>query len=138
MSLPRVDILTASASAFALGVVGDLGLNILTRQDWFFEVGLRKYFRHHGILEAVFIAAGLMFASMWSAIALWNGSTHHKWFVPYLFVFGAFLDVAFRVLRLMPSLDCMYNVLHPVTSIVWAGGPLVVALWCARYFVSMY
>lgn len=136
--MSTVPILTASTAAFGVGFVGDAFLNYLTRQDWFADVGLRNYFLQHGNVEALFIAAGLMFASMWLCIAMWPRSTDDRWFLHYLVLFGAILDIAFRFCRIMPSLDDMYSQLHPITSIGWASGPLLVSFLAAKYYVSRY
>ena len=131
----RLTIETASIGAFVFGITADIALNVVTKQDWTPDVGLKDYFVKHGALESVFIAGGLLFGSMFTGLTFWGGDVNRVGTVPFLFAYGALLDVAFRRFRLMPTLDSMYNKLHPLTSILWAGGPLVLAYYTAKLLV---
>jgi hypothetical protein len=125
----------ATSSAFVVGLVGDILLNFST-QNLGYDFGLKKYFKHHGALEAMFIAAGLMWASMWLGLKLWPLDINHPDTVLFLFLFGSVVDVLFREYRLMPTLDGMYKSLHPFLSMIYAGGPLVLSYYAAKFYVT--
>lgn len=70
------------------------------------------------------IAAGLMFITMFVGLWMWGGNIGREKTALYLFVYASLVDQAFRHLRIMPTLDGMYEALDPVTSMFWAGGPI--------------
>jgi hypothetical protein len=123
----NTSIADASMSAFTVGFFADLALNYLTTtQDW--KVGLKGYFKKHGVMESAFIAAAIMYASMWVGFTLHGVVTPQMDQGVFIFVFGLIIDNLFRFGNLMPSLECMYNALSIPTSMFWAGGPLLFAL----------
>jgi hypothetical protein len=121
-------------TTFFFGAVADLLLNYITQNvligdPW----GLRSYFERHGIAEAMCIAGGLMYVTMWLGLKLWGNPNQPKTTL-FLFVFGAVVDfVLFRQGRMMPSLDGMYTAMSAPVSMAWAGGPLVMAYGLARF-----
>ena len=124
MSIP--DKLHASATAFVVGVIGDLLLNKGTRMG-VLRSGLLDYFNMHGIFESTMIAGGLMASSTWVAMGL-SPATTFKQLVLFMTLFGFGLDLMFRYGNLMPSLRGMYDTLKVFTSMLWAAGPLVFSL----------
>jgi hypothetical protein len=121
---------TVLSTAFVVGLIGDGLLNLIISNsdyDW----GLKEYFQTHGPLEAMFIASSLMMVTMASGLGLWGGVNKSNSYA-FLFVFGCLVDLAFRYLHLMPSLDKMYKHMYVVQSMVWAGGPLVFSLWLSE------
>lgn len=128
-----ITVQDAAVGAFVFGSIADLSLNYITRFDAFPDVGLRKYFKRHGVFEAMFIAGGLMFASTYIGLLLRPGNPTRDGGVLYLFVYGALIDILFREWHLMPTLDGMYDVLRPSTSMLWAGGPLAASYMITKY-----
>ena len=51
----------------------------------------------------------------------------HRDTIIYLFVFGCILDLFFRYLHIMPSLNGMYEKLSIPISMFFAGGPIASA-----------
>lgn len=105
--------------AFIVGVVGDAGLQIIVKSRGDL-VGLKKYFDQHGIGESLTIAGGMMFGFGWlfelSGLEMNNTN---------LFMYGGLLDIAFRKMRLFPSLDGYYESLTPLESFTFGGIPMV-------------
>jgi hypothetical protein len=129
-----ISVEQASTASLLLGIIGDIALNYLTRFKRFPDVGLRSYFALHGPVESVMIAGGLMFVSMFVALNLLKLSSYNT--VSGLFVIGIVIDLLFRYLRIMPSLDGMYKSLNVIHSALWAGGPLVASYILGRYMYN--
>jgi hypothetical protein len=127
-----VTVLNASATAYAVGIAGDIGLQLITSQPGLPGWGLRDYFKRHLPAEALMIAAGLMFATMWLLLTVWGGDPGRPGTAAYLFVAGGVVDLAFRYLRIMPTLDGMYEALSVPVSMFWAGGPILFSYLLAR------
>ena len=106
------------SKAFVVGVVGDILLQILTKESDI--AGLRKYFDIHGSIESVTIAGGMMYAfgSMYELSGLPLNNMN-------LALYGGSLDMVFRHLRVFPSLDSYYDALDPVESVIWGVIPMV-------------
>lgn len=109
-----------------IGGAGDLLLQYGDAQGLGEGWGLRGYFKTHGSFESVMIATGMM----GSFIAIYE----HLFPVSFwgLAVYGAALDIAFRTLRPMPSLDGYYAAMSPVKSVVWGAIPAVSPLVVVR------
>lgn len=106
--------------SFFIGLFGDIILQGIV----YFRgniAGLKKYFQIHGPFEAVLIAAGIMFISAYSFML-----SGLKFSYTNLFIFGGILDLLWRYLRLMKSLDSYYAALDPVTSFIWGGIPMII------------
>jgi hypothetical protein len=117
------------AIAALTGFVGDGLLQIIARTTPY-EWGLRGYFDQHGSAEALFIAAGML--AMFFTILLAFP------FIPVNFltlaVYGALLDILFRLTGIFPSLDGYYRSLNPVESIIWGAIPMMLPLLFAKIF----
>lgn len=113
-------MLSYSIKAFFVGIVGDFCLQLIVKQRGNFA-GLRDYFKQHGIVESLMIAGGLMFILAYiyemTGLPLNNGM---------IFIYGGLWDIAFRQLRIMPSLDGYYRALNPIQSFVWGGIPMLI------------
>lgn len=105
--------------SFFIGFFGDAILQLITyfRGD---IAGLKKYFQIHGSFEALLIAGGIMFISTYVFMAL-----KLKFSYAILFLYGGILDLLWRYLRLMKSLDSYYEALDPITSFIWGGIPMI-------------
>ena len=109
--------------AFFIGMIGDLTLQQIVKYQGNFA-GLRDYFNQHGILESMMIGAGIMFIATYVYQQLKLPLT-----VPYLFIYGGILDILFRQLNLMPSLEhTYYAALNPIMSFIWGGIPMIMIL----------
>jgi hypothetical protein len=128
---------SASMGAFVFGFGFDLLLNILVRTHGFWDVGLLEYFNIHNTLEAMCIAGGLMLICMWAILTLWGGDPNRDGTTEFIFVAGMMIDVIFRLFHIMPSLDEMYTKLSPITSMLWAGGPLAASFLVTKYYISV-
>lgn len=109
--------------AFFIGVLGDMILQTIVKLKGNFA-GLKGYFEQHGILESLMIAGGIMFIS-----------THFYQLaklpitIPYLFIYGGILDILWRQLNLMPSLEnTYYKAVNPIQSFIWGGIPMMMIL----------
>ena len=114
--------------SFFIGVIGDAILQMITKyrdsQGKNFA-GLRDYFKHHGIFESLLIAGGIMFICTYLYLILGLPLSPPK-SLPYLFIYGGLLDVLWRQLNLMPSLEhTYYAALNPVLSFIWGGIPML-------------
>lgn len=121
-----------AVAGFVVGFVGDAGLNFLTQVAKVLDAGLVDYFPLHGTFEALCIAGGLVALVTFVSLIIWTRVFKMSLydFIPtaiYLFIFGAVLDLAFRYLHLMPTLDGMYEYLSIPVSMFFAGSPLVAA-----------
>ena len=106
--------------AFLIGFMGDCALQLYTETQGDL-VGLKEYFKIHGGLESKFIAGGMMylFAYIFELSGLPKTNVN-------LFLYGGALDVAFRQLKLMDSLnETYYKNISPINSFVWGGIPFV-------------
>lgn len=112
---------TYKDKAFLTGLFGDLALQIITYNYNGDFAGLKEYFKQHGIFESLMIAAGMMYFFGFILELLKISPTFKN-----LAIYGTILDVAFRVLRLYPSLDNYYEALTPLESIIWAIIPLYI------------
>lgn len=116
----KMDIRT---KAFFIGVIGDLTLQLIVKMNGEFA-GLKDYFKQHGILESSMIAGGIMFISIYVYQLLKLPLT-----IPYLFIYGGILDILWRQLNLMPSLEhTYYAALTPFQSFIWGGIPMLMIL----------
>lgn len=127
-----IDICNATIIGFIIGFIGDLGLNISTQRLRILDAGLINYFPLHGTVEAAFIAGGLVSFCVYISLLLWEkvimrkkiSEIKHRDTIIYLFVFGCILDLFFRYLHIMPSLNGMYEKLSIPVSMLFAGGPI--------------
>ena len=118
-------------SGFLTGMIGDIALQLIVyvRGDL---AGLRDYFALHGVLESIFIAAGILFTSGWVYERLNLPMTYTS-----IFLYGCLVDIFYRNLHLMPSLDPTYHAaLSPWLSMVWGGISLILVLAMNRFLVS--
>jgi len=102
------------------GFFGDLGLQFLDQGNW----GLTDYFEKHGNPDAPFLAAGMM-GIFGGAFVLYMG---RKPDLKECFLYGGSLDLVFRFLRPMKSLDAYYEKMPIYLSFIWGGIPLAIAL----------
>lgn len=109
------------------GFLGDLGLQTLDRGTW----GLTEYFQKHGKLDSMFIASGMM--SIFGGLFVL--STGRPPTYPEAFLYGGSLDLLFRYLRPMTSLNGYYAALSPPVSFVWGGIPFLMALTLSNFTV---
>jgi hypothetical protein len=130
----NLDSSTITTAAMAVGLIGDGILNWATQDGSKYNFGLRGYFKTHGSLEAMFIAGTIMWVTMWLALKAWPHGNRHPHIILFLFLFGSITDILYRELRLMPSLDGMYEEFSPMVSMFWAGGPLVLAYLIASLY----
>jgi hypothetical protein len=128
---------SASLGAFVFGFGFDLILNILVHTPNFWDVGLYNYFNIHHTLEAMCIAGGLMLICMWGILTLWGGDPNRSGTVGFIFLIGMIIDVIFRVFHIMPTLNEMYIKLGPITSMLWAGGPLAASFLATKYYITI-
>lgn len=113
-----------ATAGFFTGMIGDILLQLITYYRGNFA-GLRDYFALHGVLESIFIAAGILFTAGW----LYDYVGLPKTYL-YIFIYGCLLDIIYRNLHLMPSLDPTYHAaLPPWLSMVWGGISLVLVLF---------
>jgi len=109
--------------AFLIGVVGDFILQIIVKLKGDFA-GLKDYFNQHGMMESLMIGGGIMLISTYLYQILKLPLT-----LPYLFLYGGILDILWRQLNLMPSLEhTYYAALTPFQSFIWGGIPMVMIL----------
>lgn len=108
--------------AFLVGFFGDIGLQTISNQRGNIA-GLKPYFEKHGSHESALIAAGLMF--LWAWIWELSGLPQNNFL---LFLYGGVLDILYRNLNLMPSLEhTYYDAMDPISSFAWGGLPFVFA-----------
>lgn len=109
--------------SFFIGLLGDFILQQIVKYRGNFA-GLRDYFGQHGILESMMIGAGIMFIATYVYEQLKLPLTPI-----YLFIYGGILDILFRYLNLMPSLEhTYYSALNPIQSFIWGGIPMLMIL----------
>ena len=109
--------------AFFIGMIGDFTLQQIVKYKGNFA-GLRDYFKQHGVFESLCIAGGIMFISTYIYQQLKLPLT-----IPYLFIYGGILDVLWRQLNLMPSLEhTYYAALNPIQSFIWGSIPMMMIL----------
>ena len=106
--------------AFWIGVIGDFALQTIVRYRGNFA-GLKDYFKQHNMFESLMIAGGLM--CLLAKLYVMTGLPLNNY---YLFIYGGLWDLAFRYLRLMPSLDGYYEALNHVQSFIWGGIPMLI------------
>jgi hypothetical protein len=111
-------------AGFLTGMIGDILLQLITYFRGNFA-GLRDYFALHGILESIFIAGGILFTAGWVYEYLQLPMTYI-----HIFIYGCLVDIIYRNLHLMPSLDPTYHAaLPPWLSMLWGGISLVLVLF---------
>jgi hypothetical protein len=116
-----------ATSGFFTGMIGDIILQIITHWRGNFA-GLRDYFFHHGILESIFIAGGILFTGGWIYQMLGLPLSY-----VHIFIYGCLLDIIYRNFHLMPSLDPTYHeALPPWLSMIWGGISMVLVLGMNR------
>ena len=109
--------------AFFIGLIGDLTLQSIVKLKGNFA-GLKDYFMLHGIFESACIAGGIMFIATYVYQRLKLPLT-----IPYLFIYGGILDILWRQLNLMPSLEhTYYAALNPIMSFIWGSIPMMMIL----------
>ena len=109
--------------AFFIGVIGDITLQSIVKLKGNFA-GLRDYFIQHGIFESFLIGGGIMFIATY-----FYQMTKLPMTLPYLFIYGGILDIIWRQLNLMPSLEhTYYKALNPIESFIWGGIPMIMIL----------
>lgn len=112
-----------TTKAFFIGIVGDMILQTIVKLRGNFA-GLKGYFEQHGIFESLCIAGGIMFI-----VTYIYQQTGLPLTIPYLFIYGGLLDILFRYLNLMPSLEhTYYAALNPIQSFFWGGAPMLLIL----------
>jgi len=109
--------------AFFIGMIGDFILQQIVNYKGNFA-GLKDYFKQHGVFESLCIAGGIMFISTY---------IYQQLKLPLkplpLFIYGGILDVLWRQLNLMPSLEhTYYAALNPIQSFFWGGAPMLLIL----------
>ena len=115
--------MSLTTKAFFIGMLGDFILQNIVKFKGNFA-GLRDYFLQHGMFESLCIAGGIMFLSTYI-----YEQTGLPLTVPYLFIYGGILDILFRQLNLMPSLEhTYYAALNPIQSFVWGSIPMIMIL----------
>lgn len=107
--------------AFWVGVAGDAVLQILVRTPHGEKWGLKEYFDWHGPVISLFVAGAMMYA--FTALFVFAFGPNQPWTM--IFLYGMFLDVYFRLTRIVPTLDAYYNALPPFNTMVWGGIPAV-------------
>ena len=108
---------------FFIGFFGDILLQLIVkvRGD---IAGLAPYFKLHQPFESASIAGGLMFLVAY----IYDKLGFKKSFIN-LFIYGGILDILWRNLNLMPTLEhTYYKALGPVVSFIWGGIPMVIYL----------
>ena len=120
-------ILKISKTAFFVGLVGDILLQLITHLRGNFA-GLKHYFYTHGKLESLFIASGIMFLFMYIYL-----SVGLPYSIIYLFIYGALLDLLFRYGNLFPSLEEYYKVMSVRNSALWGGLPFLFVYYADNY-----
>jgi len=112
------------------GFAGDALLQIGDRNDmggptgW----GLRNYFKHHGPVESVFIAGGMMSLFMIGFVyAVGLPLTYTN-----LAVYGIIIDLVFRKLMIFPSLKEYYEYFGYVGSAFWIAVPMMIPLFLLK------
>lgn len=112
-------------AAFYTGFLGDLALQVFVQMG-VLDAGLGPYFALHKPFESACIAAGLMYLCGLVYVTMYNDEpTDYR----RPFIFGVGLDILFRYGRLMPTLDTYYAALSPLTTMVWGGIPMVMAVY---------
>lgn len=112
-----------TTKAFFIGMIGDAILQIIVKMKGNFA-GLKGYFEQHGIFESMCIAGGIMFISTY----IYKQLKLPLKLVP-LFIYGGILDILWRQLNLMPSLEhTYYAALNPVQSFIWGSIPMMMIL----------
>jgi uncharacterized membrane protein YvlD (DUF360 family) len=115
--------------ALIVGFIGDAILQALVNlkmggpSGW----GLKGYFRQHGSIEALFIAAGMMgiFYAIYEALGL----PLEIW---ALAIYGVVMDFIFRKGMIFPSLGGYYRSLNYFWSAVWGAIPMILPLLIYR------
>lgn len=109
-----------SRKAFFVGLFGDITLQLIENQRPNFA-GLRGYFRQHGRMESMAIASAIMYflALVYEMLGLPKN-------IVYLFIYGGLWDIAFRKLKIMPSLRGYEKALSPLQTFIWGGISLVI------------
>jgi len=116
--------------ALLTGFFGDATLQLLVHlgNDW----GLKNYFKQHGSVESLFIAAGMMgfFYVLYKLTKL-------PLKLPYIVIYAILLDLLFRFmaekLNLFQSLKGYYKSLNYFYSISWAIIPMLIPYFLYRY-----
>lgn len=113
------------------GFIGDGSLQVLTKfmggkTGW----GLLPYFKQHGSIESLFIAAGMM--SLFYVIYLDILKLEPSWIG--LSVYGLILDLIFRITMLFSSLDEYYRQLNYFWSGFWGAIPMVIPYMIVKSF----
>lgn len=106
---------------FITGFVGDLLLQGISKQRGNIA-GLRDYFQLHGSLESGFIAGGLMYFHGY----LIEMSGYELSFIN-LGIYGILMDILYRDLNLMQSLDGYYKSMDRINSGIWGVIPFLMA-----------
>jgi hypothetical protein len=135
-----INICNATIIGFIVGFIGDLGLNLSTQKLKILDAGLIDYFPLHGTIEAAFIAAGLVSFCVYISLFIWEqlikirygsdktiADVKYRYTIIYMFIFGCILDLFFRYLHIMPSLNGMYEKLSIPVSMFFAGGPISIS-----------
>ena len=112
-----------TTKAFFIGIIGDATLQLIVKIKGNFA-GLKGYFEQHGIFESMCIAGGIMFIATYLYKQMKLPLT-----IPYLFIYGGILDILWRQLNLMPSLEhTYYDALNPIQSFIWGSIPMLLIL----------
>jgi hypothetical protein len=109
------------------GFLGDAGLQILDDGNW----GLTQYFRTHGRVESLFIAAGMM--GVFGSFYLLAG---FPLAILPLLLYGGVLDLLFRYTMLAGSLEGYYQAMPVWLSFLWGGIPFLLALTLFQSFLQ--
>ena len=119
---------------FALftGFIGDASLQFLISlgfggiSGW----GLKEYFKTHGSLESLFIAAGMI--GIFYALYVIVLKLPLNWY--YIAIYAILLDLIFRKFIIFPSLYGYYNYFNYFWSAVWAVIPMLIPLFLFTLF----
>lgn len=108
-------------AALLVGSVGDLALQGFAYNSENPNLfGLKTYFDQHGSFESMFTAAGMLaiFTGLYKAVdpSLMTGG---------LVAYGTILDLAFRYLKLFPSLEDYYKNFSVLSTIIFAIIPFL-------------
>jgi hypothetical protein len=123
----NVNVTNLLTSAFMVGFIGDLLLQLLTKGlglGGSSGFGLISYFNQHGVAESMFIAGGmLVFFNI-----LYINLIKLPLTVFNLALYGVILDLIFRLTMLFPSLHGYYQHLNYFWSAFWGAIPMILPL----------
>jgi len=87
--------------------------------------GLKGYFKHHGPVESLFVAGGML--SLFMVIYVYALGLQPTY--TNLAVYGVVLDFVFRKLMIFPTLKEYYQYFGYFWSAVWGAIPMMIPLF---------